>query len=124
MCIRLVGSTLLAALLTLAVGSTVMAPAAAGDAHVGVVQQSPTSPLATTQGALAVDQALGETVLFGGSPGTVGRACGWNGTTWSMVGIAGWASCNDMQIAYDAATGSIVLFEGISGVDGESTTWE
>jgi len=74
---------------------------------------------------MAFDQALGETVLFGGSPPSNDLTWGWNGTTWSVLAKGGPAPRKNMQMAYDAATGSIVMFGGIgtSSGHGFNDTW-
>lgn len=107
----------------------VLVPTATAGASGGpswVLQQPVLSPPITAEGAMAFDPILGETVLFGGSPGTGSTTWGWNGTTWAVLATSGPAPRKDMQMAYDAASASIVMFGGIgTGAYGHgfSDTW-
>jgi hypothetical protein len=122
-------STIRRAVAVIAAASAVLAPAgsaAAASRPTWVLQNPATSPPPTTQGAAAFDPLLGQTVLFGGSPGTGDATWGWNGTAWSVLATTGPAPRKDMQMAFDAATGSIVLFGGMgtsTGGHGYSDTW-
>jgi len=113
------------ALATAGIGaSTDAGEAGAAPNAMWALQNPATSPPGTSEGAMAFDAALDQTVLFGGSPGTGTSTWGWNGTTWKVLTTKGPTVRKDMQMVYDATTRSIVLFGGFGSTgQGYSDTW-